>query len=70
VSFGPRFESEDEADRFLSWEFKNHGDPRQFNEAILKEHVDEFRSLPPVDPAFGSPEGWASTFEQLAEMGL
>jgi hypothetical protein len=44
TAFGPRFQSEEEADEFLAWEFKHYGDPRQFSSDELEDHVREFRN--------------------------
>lgn len=43
VSFGPLFESDEEGERFRSWMYKNHGDPRSFESWMLSALYSEWK---------------------------
>lgn len=43
VFFGPKFESDEEGERFRSWMYKTWGDPRQFAENRLVKWLQDFR---------------------------
>lgn len=43
VFFGPKFESDEEGEKFRSWMYKNHGDPRKFDTSVIVERLREFR---------------------------